>query len=436
MLKDPPITQDVSACLGGTHGLDREIYDRLLDQAAGALTDLARKRRDGSPLLALPDRRDDILAWTPIVERYRRLFDQVVVLGTGGSSLGGATLCRLVDSGFGRVDGPPRLRFLDNVDPSTFDALFAEVDLARTGFIAISKSGGTAETVMQTLVVIDKLVERLGRENLSTRLTVIAEAKDSPLRSIAAEFGLFCLDHDPDIDGRYSALSVTGLLPAAIAGLDVEAVRRGAATVLDAALGAERLEDAAPAVGAAINVGLARARGIGQAVMMPYLDRLDRFAFWYRQLWAESLGKGGHGTTPIDALGTVDQHSQLQLYLDGPDDKLFTFVLGEHAGRGPVARSALAGKASVDLDYLMNRTMGDLLGASQRATVDTLIARGRPVRVIGFETLNEEVMGALMMHFILETVIAAHLLGVDPFGQPAVEDGKVLARRYLREGGG
>ncbi|NQW11359.1 MAG: glucose-6-phosphate isomerase [Alphaproteobacteria bacterium] len=435
MLNELPITQDVSACVGGAHGLDRVAYDRLLGAAAAALAGLAADRRGGVPLLALPARRDDMMAWAPIVERYRRLYDQVVVLGTGGSSLGGATLCRLVDSTFGRSNGSPRVRFLDNVDPWTFDALFAEVDIARVGFITISKSGGTAETVMQTLVVIDKLVERLGRENLSTRLTVIAEVADSPLRAIAAEFGLFCLDHDPNIDGRYSALSVTGLLPAEIAGVDVEAVRRGAAAVLDTTLAAGNPAEAPPAVGAAVNVGLAQTRGVSQAVLMPYLDRLDRFAFWYRQLWAESLGKGGHGTTPINALGTVDQHSQLQLYLDGPGDKLFTLILSNPTGRGPLARPAVAGKAAAGLDYLMDRAMGDLLAASQRATADTLVARGRPVRRITFETLNEEVMGALMMHFILETIIAARLLGVNPFGQPAVEDGKILARRYLREAG-
>ena len=125
----------------------------------------------------------------------------------------------------------------------------------------------------------------------------------------------------------------------------------------------------------------------------------------------------------------------MQLYLDGPPDKLFTLILSQPSGRGPIARPEVAGKAAMGLDYLMKRSMGDLMAASQRATMDTLVAHGCPVRVITFETLNEEVMGALMMHFILETIVAAHLFGVNPFGQPAVEDGKVLARRYLREAG-
>ena len=180
---------------------------------------------------------------------------------------------------------------------------------------------------------------------------------------MAWHFGLFCLDHDPNIGGRYSALSVTGLLPAAIAWVDVAAVRRGAGAVLDAALSAERPEDAAPAAGEVVNIGLAIGQGINQAVIMPYIDRLDRFGGWFRQLWAESLGKDGHGTTPIDAMGAVDQHSQLQLYLGGPRDKLFTLILADPAGQGPVASEKAAGPAAEALGYLMGRSLGDLMAA-------------------------------------------------------------------------
>ncbi len=360
----------------------------------------------------------------------------MVVLGIGGSSLGGATLCRLADAGFGPKPESPRVWFLDNIDPWTFEALMARLDLARTGFLSISKSGGTAETLAQTLAVLDRLNERLGPDDLATRMTCIAEHTDNPLRAVAGHFGLFCLDHDPNIGGRYSALSVTGLLPAAIAGVDVAAVRRGAGAVLDAALSAVRPEDAAPAAGAVVTIGLATGQGINQAVIMPYIDRLDRFGGWFRQLWAESLGKDGHGTTPIDAMGAVDQHSQLQLYLGGPRDKLFTMILADPAGQGPVASEKAAGPAAEALGYLMGRSLGDLMAAEQRATAETLIRNGCPTRVIRFPTLNEEVMGGLMMHFILETVIAADLLGVDPFDQPSVEEGKVLARQYLAEAAG
>ena len=189
-----------------------------------------------------------------------------------------------------------------------------------------------------------------------------------------------------------------------------------------------------PAVGAALAVGFARHRGVNMSVVFPYIDRLASFGLWYRQLWAESIGKDGKGTTPLRAMGTVDQHSQLQLYLDGPKDKIYTIVMGAPADQGPVIDTALFDDPA--LSPLRGRRMGDLLDACQRATAETLVAKGRPVRVMRLPRVDERAMGALMMHFMLETVIAAHLFGVDPFDQPAVEQGKVLARRYMEERGG
>ncbi|MDF1792394.1 MAG: glucose-6-phosphate isomerase [Thalassobaculaceae bacterium] len=433
MLHELPIAIDVEACFApkAAAGLPRQTFEAMGEAGSAALTWIRDRRSDGSlPLLALPGRRDDIAAWKTIVDRYRSLYDNVVVLGIGGSSLGGATLCALVDGG--GVTGP-RVLFLDNIDPIGFDARLARLDLARTGFLAISKSGGTAETLTQLLIVIDRLTERIGIENLGTHITCIAEATENPLRQIASEHGLFCLEHDPNIGGRFSALSVTGLLPAAIAGVDVDAVRRGAAAVLDATLSAEVALDSPVIAGAAINVALARDQGVNQTVLLPYLDRLDRLSFWFRQLWAESLGKDGHGTTPINALGAVDQHSQMQLYLAGPRDKLFTVICSDPRGRGGRVRGEVAGSAAGVLDYLVGRTMGDLMAAEQRATIDTLVRNGCPTRVIRFNTLNEEVMGGLMMQFILETIAAAQMLGIDAFDQPAVEESKVLARQFLRE---
>ena len=438
MLQEMPIAIDDAACFADRveAGLPRGSLDALSEASDRALSWIKDRRGDGSlPLLTLPGRRDDIVAWKPIVDRYRALYDDVVVLGIGGSSLGGATLAALVDGGGTNGGGTrgPRLHFLDNIDPVSFDAALGRLDLARTGFLAISKSGSTAETMVQTLVVLDRLSERLGAENLATHVTCIAEATENPLRRIAAAHGLFCLDHDPGIGGRYSALSVTGLLPAAIAGVDVEAVRRGAGAVLDAVTGCAGGLEATPVAGAALSVALVRERGISQTVLLPYVDRLDRLSFWFRQLWAESLGKEGHGTTPVNALGVVDQHSQLQLYLAGPRDKLFTVLVGDPRGRGGRVRAEIAGPAAGELDYLVGRTMGDLMAAEQQATIDTLIANGCPTRVIRFNAVNEEVMGALMMHFILETIAAAQILGIDAFDQPAVEEGKVLARRFLKE---
>jgi len=165
--------------------------------------------------------------------------------------------------------------------------------------------------------------------------------------------------------------------------------------------------------------------------MLPYSDRLSRFAAWYVQLWGESLGKNGEGTTPVAALGPVDQHSQLQLYLDGTPQHFITVIRENCAGRGPSISPELAEIAGAP--YLAGRTAGDLVAAQGRAKPDALIASGRPVRTIDLERLDERGLGALMMHFMLETILAGHLLGVDPFDQPAVESVKILTRRYLSD---
>jgi glucose-6-phosphate isomerase len=162
---------------------------------------------------------------------------------------------------------------------------------------------------------------------------------------------------------------------------------------------------------------------------MAYADRLERFTRWYVQLWAESLGKDGMGTTPIAALGPVDQHSQLQLFIGGPRDKLFTVVTAGAGGRGPQIDATLASAAGEP--GFGGKSIGDLVAAQGRATAETLAKNGCPVRTIHLDWLDEASLGELLMHFMLETIIAAHLLGVDPFDQPAVEEGKMLAKRYL-----
>jgi glucose-6-phosphate isomerase len=219
------------------------------------------------------------------------------------------------------------------------------------------------------------------------------------------------------------------MLPAMARGLDPVACRAGARTVVEALLSAAGPENFAPALGAAVAIGLAKERGVRAHVLMPYTDRLGRFAHWFVQLWAESLGKGGEGTTPVAALGPVDQHSQLQLYLDGPRQHMVTVLRLGCAGAGPKIDADLAKAAGAG--YLAGLTAGDLVAAQQRAIPEALIEAGRPVRTMDIEALDEATLGGLMMHFMLETILAAHLLGVDPFDQPAVEAGKQLTRRYL-----
>ena len=414
----------------GQYGLHRAALDRELANATKALDRFRQWKADGTlPLLSLPGTRDDLALLKPHAERFAK-FEHVIVLGTGGSSLGGQTLVALKDQGFGPQPGRPKLWFMDNVDPATFTELAARLPLARTGLIVISKSGTTAETLTQFLTLLPEFEARVGKDRLAEHVIAITEPSDNVLGRLAGRIGCPILDHDPKVGGRFSVLSLVGLLPAMIAGLDVAAVREGAASVLDPVLQASDASDLAPAVGAALSIGLAKERGIGTTVLMPYCDRLGYFGFWYRQLWAESLGKGGNGTTPVRAMGTVDQHSQLQLYLGGPADKMFTVLILDTAGQGtPIAPASLGGDKA--LAYLENRSLGDLLLAEADATAATLAKNGRPTRIMRITTLDERVMGALMMHYMLETMFAAHLLGVDAFDQPAVEEGKILTRQYL-----
>jgi glucose-6-phosphate isomerase len=426
--------QNTDGCLAGTvgqRGLDHETLDAMLARTAPALDKLRRIRDDGSlPLLGLPNRKDDIAQLRRVLKTFRaaprQKFRDVIILGTGGSSLGGQTLYSLADE-----RAQPRLHFLDNIDPATFESLFAAIDPARTGLVAISKSGGTAETMSQFAICVDWLRAKLDPDAVGRHTIAITEPRDNPLRLLAMRLKAPILDHDPGIGGRYSVLSNVGLLPAMLAGLDVAALRAGAGETLDAALGASDPRDSAPALGAALGVGLSEKHNIGTTVILPYVDRLAHFGLWFRQLWAESLGKDGKGTTPIRAMGTVDQHSQLQLYLAGPADKMFTLVTSDVAGTGPVVSSDLASDPS--LAYLTGKRMGDLLDAEQRATEQSLIRNGRPTRRFHITRLDEKTLGGLLMHFMLETIIAADLLGVNAFDQPAVEEGKVIARQYLGE---
>jgi glucose-6-phosphate isomerase len=351
----------------------------------------------------------------------------VVLFGTGGSALGARTLAALAAQGQGNRDGAPELCVPDNLDPDQMAAVLASDELAHTAFLVISKSGGTGETLAQALTAISTVRDGLGAAALAEHFLAISEPGQGALRQLGANMGFRVLDHDPDVDGRFSVFSLVGLLPAMILGLDGAAVRNGARMVLEHAL---TTPDSPPAMGAALQVGLQR-HGLGQSVLLAYGEAFKPFVLWYRQLWAESLGKQGQGTTPIDALGPVDQHSQLQLYLDGPADKQFTLLTLQQAGRGPLVDADLAN--GLGQSYLAGRRIGDLVAAMQSATADSLIKHGRPVRRLLAQRLDETSLGALLMHFMLETLFAADLMGVDPFGQPAVEESKILARRYLKE---
>jgi glucose-6-phosphate isomerase len=415
-----PYTHMIDRCFEA--GIDRAAFETLRRRTGDGVAGLiAAKRDDTLPLFNLLERADDLDRLGAIARDLRTRFDDIAVLGIGGSSLGGETVLQLADP-----RQTPRLHFMANIDPATIAAFERATDPKRTALIVISKSGGTAETLTQFLVLLPRLRDARGATEIGGAVVAITEPGDNPLRRLAERLGATVLDHDPRIGGRYSVLSLVGLLPALIAGVDAAAIRRGAAAVWRRM--AEQTSDSPPAQGAALAAAAAQA-GLSQSVLMPYADQLDKLCLWYRQLWAESLGKDGHGTTPIRALGTVDQHSQLQLYLAGPADKLFTLITAPSVGIGTKVDRALVDDPR--LSYLIGRSLGDLLDAEARATFETLLRNRRPARLIGLERLDAEALGALFMHFMLETILTARLWGVDPFDQPAVEEGKVLARQYL-----
>jgi glucose-6-phosphate isomerase len=422
----------------GPQGVAAGAYADALAHTGEALVWLRARHADGGlRLLQLPAARDDLAGIRDAASRLRSGATDIVMLGTGGSSLGGQTLAQLgghAVPGLGLLrDGPP-LHFMDNLDPDTYAALLAKLPLATTRFVAISKSGGTGETLMQTIAALTAVTEAglaARIPELFLGLTEPAKGdKRSGLRVLLDAHKVAIFDHDPGVGGRYSALTNVGLLPAAVLGLDIAAIRAGAAAALAPVLAQRPAAEVPAAVGAALTGALAAGKPI--AVMMAYADRLERFTRWFVQLWGESLGKDGKGTTPIAALGPVDQHSQLQLFIDGPRDKLFTVVTVGTAGHGPRMAPDLARLAGEP--DLGGKTIGDLVAAQGRATAETLAKHGCPVRTMHLDRLDEASLGELLMHFMLETIIAAHLIGVDPFDQPAVEEGKVLAKRYLAGG--
>jgi glucose-6-phosphate isomerase len=421
--KNSPLSFSLDLALSGKGAVPRADYDKALADAGKAL-DWLRGQRGSLELLGIPSRKDDLKEAAKLAAGIKGM-KTVAVLGIGGSSLGGQALTAL------RRKTTPWVEFHDNPDPFSWDAALKRFDLKKTHFIAISKSGGTAETLMQVLTAAEALA-KAGVKSLKKHFTIITEPKKSALADFADQLGAPKLAHPEGVGGRYSVLTVVGVLPAILMGIDVKKLRGGAQAILDATLSANNPADAPAAMGAALHQALAAEGKLATTILWPYADKLQVFGGWWRQLWAESLGKDGKGSTPVSVLGPVDQHSQLQLFRDGPGNALFTLVSVDTKGKGAMVSKARA--RSLGLDYLAGKKLGDLVDAESHATAQTLSKNGRPVRQIHISKVDEFEMGALMMHFMLETILMGKLMGVDPFNQPGVEEGKVLARQYLKEG--
>jgi glucose-6-phosphate isomerase len=361
-------------------------------------------------------------------------FHTVIVLGMGGSSLGGEMLARCLGRQVAGRTGYPQVRFIDNVDPDRMEAELDGIEWGGTAVLAVSKSGGTAETLAQLLTLIPRMERALGRPALAEHLVAVTENAEGALGRVARDLHAPVVHHPP-VGGRYSVLSPVGLLPGYVAGVDVEGLVAGAARMAEACLSEDMADN--PALWSAGAQYLLGETGRTQSVYLPYFERLDWVTRWFRQLWAESLGKldaeGHHrGLTPVRALGATDQHSQLQLYLQGPTDKQFTLLMADdlaHAGdRIPERWSEESAIAP-----LAGHTVGELLTAELQGTRETLTRNGRPNRTLRLPTLDAGTLGELIMLLEVETVAVAELLGIDAFDQPAVEESKVLTREYLAQ---
>jgi glucose-6-phosphate isomerase len=421
--------------LAARHGVTRaELRDPV--RALGRLVPALLAADAPSGFLKLPRRAAALRAVERSAARWRRrrLRDWIHI-GIGGSSLGAETLLAALGRPFpaDRPGGPPRVHFVDNVDPERLGALLEHVDLRHAGVHVVSKSGGTVETAAGYQVVREAL-DRAGRGIRWQERCLFTTGRSGELAAIARREGVESLPFPEDVGGRFSVLSPSGLLTPAVAGVDVAGVVSGARHQL-ARWTRGRAHENAALVSAALLHVLAE-RGKSMHVLMPYSDALVPLGRWYVQLAAESLGKrhpaggrrAGVGVTPLPARGTADQHSQVQLFIEGPPDKLVSFVAVAHSRRLRVPGEGPA-------PYLEGVQLGALLRAEQRGTEVALARAGRPTTRWTLPALAPEPLGALFLALELQVAAQAELLGIDAYDQPGVEAGKVAAFALLGRAG-
>ncbi|MFZ5974085.1 MAG: glucose-6-phosphate isomerase [Bacillota bacterium] len=359
-------------------------------------------------------------------------FDYFVLLGIGGSALGPLAVHRALNPAYyndmdARKRGGPKIYIEDNIDPERMQALLDVIDAGRTLFYVVSKSGATSETMAQ-MMVITQLLHALYPEGTGGHVIMATDAKKGNLNIIAKREGNRTFVIPEGVGGRFSELCPVGLLPAAIGGIDIEALLEGAAQ-MDARCTTHDVWKNPAYLGAVLQLLYMR-KGRNISVMMPYIDALKYVADWYAQLWAESLGKrvdlDGRevfaGQTPVKALGVTDQHSQLQLYTEGPQDKVVTFI-GTDAYRNDV----YIPNAYPDIDgisFLGGHTLGELIKAEQASTEYALWKAGRPSQTIWLPEISANTIGQLLYYFEVQTAFAGELLNIDAFNQPGVEEGK------------
>ena len=425
-------------------GIDQKAWAAAGKQFADAKRGVDSLRAGGTVgFVDLPGDKKLLDQVTRFAAEARGKYDDVVILGIGGSALGPIALrTALRPSGWNMLaekarGGYPRLQVLDNVDPETIAALLGRLQLPRTLFIVTSKSGGTAETMAQFLIVYDRLVPAM--LDVAKHMVFVTDPKQGALRPLAHRLKVPALDIPSSVGGRFSVLTPVGTLPAALIGIDVQSLLAGAGEL------ARRCDTddlaANPAGVYAMLQWLADTQlKKSIAVFMPYSDPFRDFAAWFVQLWAESLGKKrpdgtSVGSTPLAALGATDQHAQVQLFMEGPADKTVTFVAVKE--RSTEVKIPAAFSDVTELGYLAGHSLGELIDIEQRATAGALARRGRPNMTIHLDRVDAKHVGEMMMFLEIATAYAGQLYGIDAFNQPGVELGKQFAYALLgRPGAG
>ena len=353
-----------------------------------------------------------------ITQEFAKNKKQFIIFGTGGSNLGARALINISPE---KSDN--KIYFYDNIDPIFFEKSLSNIDFTSTGFIIVSKSGKTPETLSQIGAIVQLASDRNSLLTFYSNCLIITQFKVSPLFNIAKKNNCHLLEHKEDIGGRYSIFSNVGMVPAIIAGLDAKEIHRGARHVIE-----NDNKDNLYKLGQLFK--FQKKISLTSSVIMTYSDALQYFGKWYLQLWAESIGKDKKGITAIHSIGTTDQHSQLQLYLDGPKDKFFTFITTNHSNKGLLINKDIMNEEKVD--YLVNKKMGDLMQAEQQATLGTFGQNNIKFREVHIPMIDTYSIGSLMALSIIETISTCIYFEVNPFNQPAVEQGKRLTKQYLR----
>jgi glucose-6-phosphate isomerase len=441
-----PITLDYSLAmqsgLSSPAGLSDSEVEAQLEPTSQAVRSVLAKA-DGGELgfFALPSQRDTLTEIDSVASRLPSGFTDVLVLGIGGSSLGTRAVLEALRppaiAGRALLAGGPAVHLPDNSDPWIFAHLLEALDPSKTVVLVISKSGGTVETAAQMIIAQEWLVKAVGKDGARARIVAITDPKSGTLRALATAEGWATLPIPSNVGGRFCALTAVGLLPARLCGLDTAGMLSGAAAMAERCRSL-RANDNPAAMIALLSWLHDRERGHSIHVMMPYSDRLKSLAAWYVQLWAESLGKrvdrAGHtvecGPTPLPAVGATDQHAQVQLFMEGPRNKLVTFIgVTQHERdlKVPASEGANA--------YLSGASLAQLLEAERLGTTEALAADGRPSLTLLLQRIDAGTVGGLLFLYEAATAFSGELYGINAFDQPGVELGKKLAFGLLGRAG-